>query len=297
MTRYTPLWLQAGSYPAGNDRHLLNALWPAPASTGMAVTVQAGTMTVNIATGKVAVEVAGAGTALCVSDAVEQVTLPAAPGSGLNRYDAVICQARGNDIDGGANNDFVFTYVSSAVSASPAPPAIPANAAGLAMVYVPGGSASVTAGNITDTRPGGLTPMGLLNIPSSQVRLTSDISVPAQTQVPAIGTTGVAGHYYLVNWHMTVSEDAVDANNQVAGWLNDNLNPATNASGTSSVPGTGGWATLAGSVIWQCQAGYTTLQLMAFGFSAHFNIAASAPNGSSGATSIILLDLGTQAPT
>ena len=29
MTRYAPLWQQAGSYPASVDRGLLSTLWPA----------------------------------------------------------------------------------------------------------------------------------------------------------------------------------------------------------------------------------------------------------------------------
>jgi hypothetical protein len=66
----------------------------------------------------------------------------------------VIVQARGNDLDGGANNDFVFTTVTGTAAASPTVPAVPNNAVALAQIYVPGGSASVTAGNITDVRPG-----------------------------------------------------------------------------------------------------------------------------------------------
>ncbi len=34
MTRYAPLWQQAGSYPAQLDRSLLGALWPAGGALG-----------------------------------------------------------------------------------------------------------------------------------------------------------------------------------------------------------------------------------------------------------------------
>jgi hypothetical protein len=156
MTRFTPQWLQSGLYAASVDRRLIGALWPTPASTGCAVTAASG-MTVNIAPGQVAVPSANStGSLLCSSDAVEQVTLAAAPGSGSNRYDLVTCQARGNDLDGGANNDFIFTTVTGVAASSPAIPATPNNAVALAQIYVPGGSASVTAGNITDRRPGAL---------------------------------------------------------------------------------------------------------------------------------------------
>lgn len=156
MTRYTPLWEQQGSYAASVDRRLIGSIWPSAASVGCAVTVSSG-MTVNVAAGQVSVPTGNnTGSVLCASDAVEPVTLAAAPGSGTNRYDLVICQARGNDLDGGSNNDFIFTTVTGTAAASPTVPATPANAVALAQIYVPGGSASVTAGNISDVRPAGL---------------------------------------------------------------------------------------------------------------------------------------------
>lgn len=165
MTRFTPQWLQAGTYAASADRRLLGALWPAAASTGCAVSVQAG-MTVNVAAGQVAVPSQNnTGSTLCSSDAVETVTLAAAPGAGTNRIDLVICQPRGNDLDGGANTDFLFTNVTGTPAASPTVPATPAGSVALAQILVPGGSASVSAGNITDVRPGGLALSGGASLP------------------------------------------------------------------------------------------------------------------------------------
>jgi hypothetical protein len=156
MTRHTPNWLQQGTYPASIDRDVLGFYSPTPRTTGCAVTVSSA-MTVNIAPGQVAVPTANnTGTVLCTSDAVEQVTLTAAPASGTNRYDLIICQARGNDLDGGSNNDFIFTMVTGTGAASPTIPAVPNNAALIAHIYIPGGSASVTAGNITDRRLTGI---------------------------------------------------------------------------------------------------------------------------------------------
>lgn len=156
MTRYVPQWLQAGSYAGSQDRRLIGALWPAAASSGCAVSAGSA-MTVNVAAGQVAVPTQNnTGTTLCSSDGVEQVTLTAAPASGTNRIDLVTCHPRGNDLDGGANTDFIFDFVTGTAAATPSIPATPAGQVALAQVYIPGGSAAVTAGNITDVRPGNL---------------------------------------------------------------------------------------------------------------------------------------------
>jgi hypothetical protein len=153
MTRYTPQWLQAGSYAAGADRRLVGALWPTPASTGLVVTASSG-MVLAVAPGAVAIPTPNnTGTTLCSSDATENVTIGAAPSSGNNRIDLVVALARGNDLDGGANNDFVLQVVAGVVAASPVAPAIPAGAVALAQVYVGGGVAAIVQGNITDRRP------------------------------------------------------------------------------------------------------------------------------------------------
>jgi hypothetical protein len=155
MTRYTPLWEQAGSYPASVDRSLIASLaGPAyPLVRGCAVTVSAGTMNMNIAPGSVAVPTPNnTGSVLCYSDAVEVVSSPTAPASGTNRIDVVVCQARGNDLDGGSNNDFLFQVVAGVASATPAVPATPAGAVALAQITVIGGAASLNAANLLDRR-------------------------------------------------------------------------------------------------------------------------------------------------
>jgi hypothetical protein len=118
-------------------------------------------MNMNIAPGTIAAPTSNStGTVLCYSDAVEVVTSPTAPGSGTNRYDVVVCQPRGNDLDGGTNNDFVFQVVSGTASASPTVPATPAGAVAIAQILVIGASAALAAGNLTDRRPFGLSPPG-----------------------------------------------------------------------------------------------------------------------------------------
>src|SRR5215467_1635436 len=154
MTRHAPLWLQAGVYPAATDRDLLGFLFPNASASGMAVSATSG-MVVSIAAGRCTIPTGNqTGSVLCSSDAAETVTLAAAPASGSNRIDLVIVQVRGNDLDGGQNNDFIFSVVTGSAAASPVAPAVPANAIALASIYVAGGSASVVAGNITDARPG-----------------------------------------------------------------------------------------------------------------------------------------------
>jgi hypothetical protein len=158
MTRYTPQWLQAGSYPASADRRLIGALWPSAAVNGMAVSSSGG-MTLNIAPGQAAVPSQNStGSTLCTSDANENVTIGPAPGAN-NRIDLVTVQPRGADLDGGANNDFVFNVVSGAVAAAPVAPATPPGQTALAQVYVGQGVATINAANITDVRPFGL-PVG-----------------------------------------------------------------------------------------------------------------------------------------
>jgi hypothetical protein len=161
MTRYTPLWLQSGSYAGSQDRRLLGALWPAAASSGCAVSPGTAAMTVNVAPGSVAVPSQNnTGSTLCASDAQEVVgPLAAAPPSGQSRIDRIICRPRGTDLDGGANNDFIFDFLTGTPATSPAqptPPAVPAGTATLARILIPGASATIAPANITDERPAGL---------------------------------------------------------------------------------------------------------------------------------------------
>lgn len=154
MTRYAPLWQQAGSYPAQLDRSLISTLWPNGGVMAGAVTAVANSMNVSIAPGSAVVPLAaGQGNALCRWDAAELVALAAAPPAGQSRIDVVIAQVRDNQIDGGGNNDFIFTSVTGVPAVSnPAVPATPANAYALANVTVPGAAANLNGATITPTR-------------------------------------------------------------------------------------------------------------------------------------------------
>ena len=150
MARYQPLWQQAspaGGWPASLDRQLLAALWPAGgyAVGGLAPTAVNNTMNITIPPSVIAVPLLGSlGTALCMWDANEIVTMPNAPGAGLSRVDRLICQVRDNQIDGGANQDFIFTTVSgAAVASNPVAPATPANAYALLDIVQTGAAANL----------------------------------------------------------------------------------------------------------------------------------------------------------
>lgn len=220
MTRYAPLWLQQATYPAAVDRRLPGVLWPAAAVTGCAVTAAAA-MNANVAAGQVAVPTPNTtGTVLCVSDAVEVVTLAAAPGAGLNRVDLVVCQARGNDLDGGANNDFVFAPVTGIAAASPAVPATPPGAVALAQILVPGASASIVAGNITDVRPSPLavpTPTVYSAVASGAVATGSAEITLATVNVPALRYPSAIVASAFATSHNTVASDEYTHRIRVAG--------------------------------------------------------------------------------
>jgi hypothetical protein len=153
MTRFTPLWQQAGSYVAQVDRALMGTLWPAPGALGSAATAVANTMNISVPPGAIAVPLqSGQFTALCRWDAAEIVTSPTAPGAGTSRIDQVIAQVRDPAIDGGLNNDFIFTVNSGVAASSPSPPAVPANAALVCQYTVPGGAANLNGVTLTDMR-------------------------------------------------------------------------------------------------------------------------------------------------
>ena len=176
MTRFAPLWQQAGSYPSQLDRSLLGALWPGGGGAGPAPSVVNNTMQITIPPGWLGVALQGGqGTALCRWDAPELVTLDASPPSGQQRWDAIVCQVRDTQIDTGPDNDFIFTVVKGAPAASgllrpgdreedpddpPSPeqtavviPATPANAALVMLVLVTGGQANLNNASVFDRRP------------------------------------------------------------------------------------------------------------------------------------------------
>lgn len=156
MTRYMPLWLQQGTYPASVDRRLAKAIWPRDTVYGFELTRLPGTMSVIIGPGWMAKDVAS-GAVLCASDANETVPFVPAPGTGQSMLQVVYARPRGTDIDGGPDNDWVFGVAAGtpAVGGAPPPPTIPPNSLALYAVTVPGGVTSLDSAAVTvsDQRP------------------------------------------------------------------------------------------------------------------------------------------------
>src|SRR5215471_10728908 len=150
MTRYAPLWQQAGSYAASVDRYLIGALRPLGGCNAAAITTVNNTMNVSVAAGDCVVPLqSGQGAALCHWDAAEVVTLAAAPASGNTRVDLIICQVRDNVLDAGGNNDFIITAVTGTPSTGfPAIPATPTNAYALGTCTVGGAVANLNGSQV-----------------------------------------------------------------------------------------------------------------------------------------------------
>jgi hypothetical protein len=154
-----PLWLQNSTYPAAVDRQLIAAGLETGVLglTELAVTQRAAgaNLSVDVAAGRVVVPVTDApnlGSALCVSTAVNNLTVAGAPGAGTSRIDLVIARVYDASIIGGSINGWQLEVVTGTPAASPAVPATPASSIVLARIAVASGQASVTTANITDTR-------------------------------------------------------------------------------------------------------------------------------------------------
>jgi len=212
-------------------------------------------MVVNVAAGQIAVPTGNnTGSMLCSSDAVEAVTVSAAP-VGNNRIDLIVCQARGADVDGGANNDFVFAVVTGTAAASPVAPAVPANAVALAQIYVGSGVASIIAANITDIRPGYLS-LATLGLPANIPRGTL-----AQAQLTAnSGTT--TGSLTVLTAPAFTTDGTRRIRASFCGWVNSSTandtvgvslmeGAATLQRTQARVPAAGGSGQVSAATFWQ----------------------------------------------
>ena len=221
MTRFTPLWQQAGSYPAQLDRALINTLWPAGGAQGAAATVVTNTMNMSIPAGTIAVPLqSGQNTALCRWDAAETVTSPAAPAAGTSRIDMVVCQVRDPQLDAGVNNDFIFVVVSGTAVANPGPPiapAVPANAYPVCQYTVAGGIANLNGVTVTDLRrPMGVAPAVFRFINPSTVNLPAGASTTILTgATPALAVGAVVKVTYAT--HVAGATAVFDVNYGLTG--------------------------------------------------------------------------------
>lgn len=186
--RNPPLWLQAGSHPATNDRLLLEALMAPPPAvvsgagygivgpSDLAVT-QNGTpnMSVNVAAGKAFIdgtENANQGAYLAVNDATVNLAISASSPTNP-RKDLVVAKVQDAEWSG-ATNSWSLAVVTGTPAASPAEPAVPANAVVLALVDVAANATSITNANITDRRRRAVT-LGGIVVCTSTTRPTTGL--------------------------------------------------------------------------------------------------------------------------
>lgn len=157
-----PLWMENGSYTGTSDRELINLLFSTAgivsfgdllvaqraAGANMSVDVAAGTCII------IGTDIVGQGKYACKSDAVTNVTIAAAPGSGQSRIDLIVAQVRDADADAGSNNDWIITAVTGAAAStgSQHAPGIPASALVLAEIAVGPSVTSIVNANVTDER-------------------------------------------------------------------------------------------------------------------------------------------------
>lgn len=156
--RTPPLYLQAGSHSAENDRlgiqGIIGTQGVGGGSGEMQVT-QAGTpaMTVLVAAGwawVLGTTSATQGMYSTYNDASVTLTVTSANPS-LARIDRVCVTIR-DAAYSGASNDVILQVVAGTAAASPSAPATPASSLSLATIAVAAGATSITNANITDTR-------------------------------------------------------------------------------------------------------------------------------------------------
>ena len=154
MTRHQPLWQQAGEYPAARDRQLMASVWPSGGGAGGRPTKVNNTMDQSIPPGWLAVPLQGHGTVVCQWDEAEVITHTAAPPTGQQRWDIVVCQVHDPDIDGGTVGDFTFDLITGVpATSSPVIPTVPPNAVQMTWLLVNGGQANLNTANYYDKRP------------------------------------------------------------------------------------------------------------------------------------------------
>jgi hypothetical protein len=162
VTLHKPLYMQAAggdptiAYPAVEDRLLITSMWETEGviAGGLKVSQRAAgaNFSVDVAAGQAVIsgdDVANQGTYQVFSDAVENLTIPAPPGSGT-RIHRVVAQVRDKLHSGSYSTyDWLLQVLEDTGSGTPA---VPGSAYSLALVSVSAGQASVLDSHITGTR-------------------------------------------------------------------------------------------------------------------------------------------------
>lgn len=194
MTVITPpAWMQAGSYPARNDRLALTGLlsYPGfavdestpmrirqgvkPSYTNYQLKVRAAAtpnMTVIVSAGFAFIdqhETGGAGTYICANDGDVTLTVQPAGGAGQFRRDTVVASVYDAELSGSAS-EWRLEIVQGPYAASAGATVrgtLPANAQILADISLSPSQTSVAAGNIGDVRQYSVAAGGVLPVASS----------------------------------------------------------------------------------------------------------------------------------
>lgn len=156
--RTPPLYLQAGSHSAENDRLGLRGLVGTEgvgAGTNEMAVTQSGTpgMSVVVAAGwawVLGTTSATQGMYSTYNDAAVTLTIGTAPTSNT-RIDRVCLTIR-DAAYAGSSNDVILQVIAGTAAASPVAPALPASSLSLATVLVGTNVSSIVNANITDTR-------------------------------------------------------------------------------------------------------------------------------------------------
>lgn len=151
MARETPKWLQAGTYAARLDRHVIQELFRSKNRVlrGLAVTQRAAgaNFTCDISAGSAVVlgtTQADQGAYLCRSTTLDTVTASATPAA--PRTDSVYLVINDPNAGGPAGSNFTFVWVNGGTAA-------PADSILLATVARTTGESAILAAAITDQRP------------------------------------------------------------------------------------------------------------------------------------------------
>ncbi len=151
MARETPKWLQAGTYAARLDRHVIEELFRRKGRVmrGLQVTQRGAgaNFSVDVSAGSAVVlgtTQADQGAYLCRSTAVENVVATATPGA--NRTDSIYLVVNDPNAGGPAGDNFVLSWVNGGTAA-------PADSLLLATVARTPGESAILAASITDVRP------------------------------------------------------------------------------------------------------------------------------------------------
>lgn len=151
MARETPKWLQAGTYAARLDRHIIQELFRGKNRVlrGLQITQRAAgaNFTVDISAGSAVVlgtTQADQGAYVCRGTAVDSLAASATPGS--NRTDSVYLVVQDPNAGGPAGSNFIFSWVNGGSAA-------PNDSVLLATVARTPGESSILNAAITDMRP------------------------------------------------------------------------------------------------------------------------------------------------